>query len=130
MKYDLYGEAVYRALLDRKEAAGAASTSASGSASGTSSSKAAGKAGGDVPMANMKPVVLMVVGAGRGPLVRASMKASQRAGVPLKVYAVEKNPNALIHIEQMIQSEGWQQQVTLVSADMRHWQVRVLHCIT
>lgn len=40
----------------------------------------------------------------------------------LQVYAVEKNPNALVHIEQMIISEGWQDQVTLVSADMRHWQ--------
>ncbi len=46
-------------------------------------------------------MVLMVVGAGRGPLVRASMRASARAGVPLRVYAVEKNPNAVVHIQQV-----------------------------
>ncbi len=40
--------------------------------------------------------VLMVVGAGRGPLVRASIAAAARAGRLLKVYAVEKNTNALV----------------------------------
>ena len=39
----------------------------------------------------------MVVGAGRGPLVRASLAAAEEAGCKLKkVYAVEKNPNAVI----------------------------------
>ena len=41
--------------------------------------------------------VLMVVGAGRGPLVRASLIAAQQADRKLrKVYAVEKNPNAIV----------------------------------
>lgn len=41
--------------------------------------------------------VLMVVGAGRGPLVRASIAASQQADRKIKkVYAVEKNPNAVV----------------------------------
>ena len=38
----------------------------------------------------------MVVGAGRGPLVRASFAASQACSRPIKVYAVEKNPNAVV----------------------------------
>jgi protein arginine N-methyltransferase 5 len=38
----------------------------------------------------------MVVGAGRGPLVSASLRASARAQVPVRIYAVEKNPNAVI----------------------------------
>jgi len=42
------------------------------------------------------PIVLMVVGAGRGPLVRASLRASERSEVPIRVYAVEKNPNAVV----------------------------------
>ena len=50
--------------------------------------------------------VLMVVGAGRGPLVRASLKASQRAGRALRVYAVEKNPNAVVTLQNLIASEG------------------------
>lgn len=40
--------------------------------------------------------VLMVLGAGRGPLVNASLRAARSAGRKLKVYAVEKNPNAVI----------------------------------
>lgn len=40
--------------------------------------------------------VLMVLGAGRGPLVSASLRAAREAGRKLKIYAVEKNPNAVI----------------------------------
>ena len=36
----------------------------------------------------------MVLGAGRGPLVRASLKAAELSQRRIKVYAVEKNPNA------------------------------------
>lgn len=38
----------------------------------------------------------MVLGAGRGPLVSASLRAAREADRKLKVYAVEKNPNAVI----------------------------------
>lgn len=38
----------------------------------------------------------MVLGAGRGPLVRAALKAAQSADRNIKVYAVEKNPGALV----------------------------------
>lgn len=39
----------------------------------------------------------MVVGAGRGPLVRAALAAAQEIGVTIRrLYAVEKNPNAVI----------------------------------
>lgn len=38
----------------------------------------------------------MIVGAGRGPLVRAALNASQLAKKAVKVYAVEKNPNAVL----------------------------------
>ncbi|KAJ9525988.1 hypothetical protein QJQ45_009372 [Haematococcus lacustris] len=69
-----------------------------------------------------RPVVVMVVGAGRGPLVAAAMRAAARAGAPLRVYAVEKNPFAVVHIQEMLRREGWQQQVEIVSADMRQWQ--------
>lgn len=39
---------------------------------------------------------IMVVGAGRGPLVRGSLAAAAAAGCRVKVYAVEKNPNAVV----------------------------------
>lgn len=38
----------------------------------------------------------MVVGAGRGPLVRALLSAADKAQRKVKVYAVEKNPNAIV----------------------------------
>jgi len=38
----------------------------------------------------------MVLGAGRGPLVSASIRASRQAARKIKVYAVEKNPNAIV----------------------------------
>ena len=40
--------------------------------------------------------VVMVVGAGRGPLVQATLNASLQAGTHVKIYAVEKNPGAVI----------------------------------
>ena len=39
---------------------------------------------------------LMVVGAGRGPLVRAALAAAEKADRKIRVYAVEKNPNAVV----------------------------------
>ncbi|AQK60999.1 Protein arginine N-methyltransferase 1.5 [Zea mays] len=65
--------------------------------------------------------VLMVVGAGRGPLVRASLQAAEETGRKLKVYAVEKNPNAVITLHSLIKLEGWESLVTVISSDMRCW---------
>ncbi|KAI9192121.1 hypothetical protein LWI28_018529 [Acer negundo] len=65
--------------------------------------------------------VLMVVGAGRGPLVRASLQAAEETGRKLKVYAVEKNPNAVVTLHSLVKLESWENIVTIVSCDMRHW---------
>jgi hypothetical protein len=65
-----------------------------------------------------------LLASGRGPLVRASLAAAEQAGQEVHVYAVEKNPCALVHIQAMVAREGWQQHVTIVAADMRTWEVR------
>lgn len=39
--------------------------------------------------------IVMVLGAGRGPLVTAALKAAEKADRIINVYAVEKNPNAV-----------------------------------
>ena len=62
----------------------------------------------------------MVVGAGRGPLVRAALSASEKSGRKIRVFAVEKNPNAVITLQQQ-QIEYWGEQVTVISSDMREW---------
>ena len=62
----------------------------------------------------------MVVGAGRGPLVRASLAAAEAVGVNVHVYAVEKNANAantLFHFKK--DEEVWAEKVTVVCEDMR-----------
>lgn len=40
--------------------------------------------------------VIMVVGAGRGPLVDAALKAAHSTERSIRVYAVEKNPGAIV----------------------------------
>ena len=83
----------------------------------------------------------MVLGAGRGPLVRAALKAAQSAEKNIKVYAVEKNPGALVTYVNCVpwvqlsvyymwflhfslynlQVEEWGDSVTIVPGDMRLW---------
>ncbi|KAJ3353668.1 hypothetical protein HDU91_005871 [Kappamyces sp. JEL0680] len=41
-------------------------------------------------------LVIMVVGAGRGPLVDRALKAAEAANQAVRVYAIEKNSNAII----------------------------------
>ncbi|CAN1246563.1 Protein arginine N-methyltransferase 1.5 [Linum grandiflorum] len=66
--------------------------------------------------------VLMVVGAGRGPLVRSSLQAAEETGRKIKVYAVEKNPNAVVTLHSLVKLEGWEDVVTIISCDMRFWE--------
>ncbi|CAA6671219.1 unnamed protein product [Spirodela intermedia] len=94
VKYTQYQRAVCKALVDRIPDENASTTT----------------------------VVLMVVGAGRGPLVRASLQAAEETGRKLKVYAVEKNPNAVVTLHSLIKLEGWEKLVTVVSCDMRCWE--------
>jgi len=75
---------------------------------------AAGKGGKDQPLA------AIVVGAGRGPLVVAARKSAIRAGVEVRVWAVEKNPNAIITLKHRVKLEGWTN-VEVVGEDMRFW---------
>ncbi|KAL3645838.1 Protein arginine N-methyltransferase 5 [Castilleja foliolosa] len=93
VKYSQYQRAVAKALVDR------------------------------VPDENASSVttLLMVVGAGRGPLVRASLQAAEETGRKLKVYAVEKNPNAVVTLHSLVKLEGWEEKVTIISSDMRNW---------
>ncbi|KAF6845014.1 protein methyltransferase [Colletotrichum musicola] len=65
-------------------------------------------------------VVIAVVGSGRGPLVTRALKASQATGVPVQVWAIEKNPNAYVYL--LRQNEMiWDGKVTVVKTDMRAW---------
>jgi len=70
---------------------------------------------------------LMVVGAGRGPIVKAALRAGKRAfgseeecAKNLKVYALDKNPNAVVTL-QNLKVTIWGDQVTVINEDMRTW---------
>lgn len=48
----------------------------------------------------------MVVGAGRGPLVRSAFNASANVNRKIKMYVIEKNPNAIVTLS-ALQAEIW-----------------------
>ncbi|KAI1327653.1 PRMT5 arginine-N-methyltransferase-domain-containing protein [Xylariaceae sp. FL0255] len=65
-------------------------------------------------------IVIAVVGAGRGAIVARVLAASQELLEDVKVYAIEKNPNAYVYL--LRQNElHWDNKVTVVKTDMRAW---------
>lgn len=65
---------------------------------------------------------IMVVGAGRGPLVAAALAAIAQLGVSINfhIYAVEKNPSAIVYLESLVAYDpSWKNVVTVVHSDMR-----------
>nr|XP_019049064.1 protein arginine N-methyltransferase 5 [Kwoniella bestiolae CBS 10118]OCF27994.1 protein arginine N-methyltransferase 5 [Kwoniella bestiolae CBS 10118] len=69
-----------------------------------------------------KTHVVTVVGAGRGPLVACTLRALTRANRQANVYAVEKNPNAFITLQERKAIE-WGDQVEIFFGDMRNVEV-------
>ena len=65
-------------------------------------------------------IVLAVVGAGRGPLVNRTLRASADTGVDVDMWAVEKNPNAYVLLQRH-NEDDWDGRVTVVKSDMRAW---------
>ncbi|KAF2401517.1 arginine N-methyltransferas-like protein [Trichodelitschia bisporula] len=65
-------------------------------------------------------VVIAVVGAGRGPLVTRALLAAEATGVPVEMWAVEKNPNAYVHLQRR-NADTWSSSVTVIKSDMRSW---------
>ncbi|XP_053909113.1 LOW QUALITY PROTEIN: protein arginine N-methyltransferase 5 [Cuculus canorus] len=92
VKYSQYQQAIYQCLLDRVPE--------------------------DEKESNVQ--VVLVLGAGRGPLVNATLRAARQANRHVRLYAVEKNPNAVVTLESW-QYEEWGAQVRVVAQDMREW---------
>jgi protein arginine N-methyltransferase 5 len=71
-------------------------------------------------------VTLCVVGAGRGPLVAAALKAAKEANRMVKVLVVEKNPNAIVTLRNRLRNvqagTEWRDcDVSIYHTDMRNW---------
>lgn len=78
-------------------------------------------------------IIVLVVGAGRGPLVSACCRAYRivkmnKERIPkLKIYAIEKNPSAILYLNSMLYSSHNDQQhpwydidVTIIHEDLRY----------
>lgn len=74
-----------------------------------------------IPINELETMVVTVVGAGRGPLVAAALSAAKQVNQAIRIYAVEKNDNAVITLRNRVISDGWHN-VMVVHSDMRHWQ--------
>ncbi|CAH8605652.1 unnamed protein product [Dicrocoelium dendriticum] len=68
-------------------------------------------------------LVVMVLGAGRGPLVHATLNAAERARCRVRIYVVEKNPNALYTLQDRMTQEWAGLDVHLIRGDMRNIKV-------
>ncbi|EDW09047.1 protein arginine N-methyltransferase 5 [Drosophila mojavensis] len=91
VKYKLYQEAIQQVLLDRVSEA----------------------------EAKRKLTVVMVLGAGRGPLVRAVFNAAEIAKRKVRVYIIEKNPSAIRTLSNMVKTLWSKKDVHIFSKDMR-----------
>ncbi|KAJ3090438.1 hypothetical protein HK102_003760 [Quaeritorhiza haematococci] len=73
-----------------------------------------------VPANSDRVTVIMVVGAGRGPLVERALRAAEAAQRKVRCYAVEKNPNAVVILRSR-KAREWGDKVQVVHSDMRYW---------
>ena len=64
-------------------------------------------------------IVITLVGAGRGPLILCSLHAAAKAKKDIVIYAIEKNPNAIITLQSLSRSLHWGEKVKIVETDMR-----------
>lgn len=70
----------------------------------------------------LREIFVAVVGAGRGPLVTRVLQASRSTNIPVRCWAVEKNPNAHVLLQNRNATHPlWNKRVTVVKTDMRAW---------
>ena len=74
---------------------------------------------GKSPGGKKKTVVVLIVGAGRGPLIRAALNASKNTGIKIRTLVIEKNPNAIVTLTSLIKTMWPSEDITLISKDMR-----------
>jgi protein arginine N-methyltransferase 5 len=68
-----------------------------------------------------KPVTIMVLGCGRGPILNRAVCAARDFSGEVKLFAIEKNPSAVVTLQHRINDDWADQSVTLVKTDMREW---------
>ncbi|SPQ27418.1 a0500d45-dec7-454a-906a-68302402b5f8 [Thermothielavioides terrestris] len=102
VKYDQYEKAITEAMIEWKDLKKPTSTA--------------------TPENPSSPeLVVTVAGAGRGPLVTRALRAAEKTGTPIQIWALEKNQDAFVYLLRKNRLE-WNNQVTLVKTDMRGWE--------
>ncbi|KAJ8734133.1 hypothetical protein PYW07_014684 [Mythimna separata] len=113
IKYDQYQKAIAQALTDlQKGPSEVINTDIS-----TANEQELGQ--GDTTEKRKKTVTVMVLGAGRGPLVRATLNAADITGSKVKVVAVEKNPCAVVVLAAQVREVWRDRDVVVIPGDMR-----------
>ncbi|ODV95193.1 hypothetical protein PACTADRAFT_2900 [Pachysolen tannophilus NRRL Y-2460] len=72
----------------------------------------------------IKNLNILIIGPGRGPLIEklfSSLNFLKLDLSKIKIYAVEKNPNATIYLTQKNQQK-WDNKVNIINEDVRFWQ--------
>jgi len=67
-----------------------------------------------------RKAIVLLVGAGRGPLIRSTLNASANTKRKVKVIAVEKNPNAIVTLSCLIRDLWPDMEIELIAKDMRN----------
>ncbi|KAL4706818.1 hypothetical protein ACJJTC_010052 [Scirpophaga incertulas] len=115
VKYDQYQKAIAQALIDIGNNEGGLKNS-------------------ELPLKDTKPldldkntkkisgksIIVMVLGAGRGPLVRATLNAADITNTNVKVIAVEKNPCAVVVLAAQVREIWKDRDVIVIPGDMRY----------
>jgi len=95
IKYELYEQACYKAYMDKMRFGKFLQTPG---CSEISKSEEPLKFKDD-------PIIVLYFGAGRGPLIRRALKAANKAQANVHVVALDKNPNAIVTLRNMIVDE-------------------------
>ncbi|KAJ6246878.1 protein arginine n-methyltransferase 5 [Anaeramoeba flamelloides] len=112
-KYEVYEKAIYLALIDLSKK--------------RNENKNEQKNENDNENENVKnndqPINVAIAGAGRGPIVKRAIKASMKSNIQINLYAIEKNPSALMVLRSIIWENN--QDVTVIAGDMRNLQIDI-----
>ena len=121
IKYVQYESAIASSLLSLATATSSIESNAVNPSAPGAESEPGGEQEECTPMDGVgREIVITVVGAGRGPLVAAALSAACSCNARVRIYAVEKNENAVITLRNRVMTERWSN-VTVINKDMRQW---------
>ncbi|XP_068628689.1 protein arginine N-methyltransferase 5 [Battus philenor] len=124
VKYDQYQKAIIKALIDIKKKRNIDNAEVVNElctevkeCSVSEEKEEVGQ--GDNHILQKEPITVMVLGAGRGPLVRATFNAADITQTKVKIIAIEKNPCAVVVLTAQVNEVWRDRDVVVIPGDMR-----------